>query len=228
MDDYAYFRDRQDPETIPYLEAENEYTEAMTAHTAELQQKLYDEMLGRIKEDDAQVPVPRDGWFYYTRTEKGKAYPIFARKQGSLERAGGDLLRPERGGRGARVLRPRRDGGEPRPPDARRARGHQRLRGLRAAREGPAERASGSPIAIEKLSWGLAWASDNRTVFYMTPDSAKRGDRVWRHTLGAAEQRGRLASITTPTCSSTWACSARGAGSGSSSRAGRSPRASGT
>jgi hypothetical protein len=85
VDDYAYFKDRTHPETIPYLEAENAYTEAMTAHTKELQQQLYDEMLGRIKEDDAQVPVPRDGWFYYSRTERGKAYPIFARKRGSLE-----------------------------------------------------------------------------------------------------------------------------------------------
>ena len=60
---------------------------AQTAHTKELQQQLYDEMLGRIKEDDSQVPVPRDGWFYYTRPERGTPYPIYARKRGSLEAA---------------------------------------------------------------------------------------------------------------------------------------------
>ena len=85
VDDYAYFKDRNDPETIPYLEAENAYTDAFMAHTAELQKQLYDEMLGRIKEDDSQVPTPRDGWYYYSRTERGKAYPIFCRKRGSVD-----------------------------------------------------------------------------------------------------------------------------------------------
>src|SRR5690606_37506979 len=74
---------RNDPETIPYLEAENKYTDAMIAHTVELQQQLYDEMLARIKEDDAGVPVRRGEWFYQSRTKKGKAYPIYVRRRGS-------------------------------------------------------------------------------------------------------------------------------------------------
>jgi len=84
-DPYAWMRDRSDPAVIAYLEAENAYTEAMTAHTAGLREALYTEMLGRIKETDLSVPVRRGEWFYYTRTEEGKAYPIYARKRGSLE-----------------------------------------------------------------------------------------------------------------------------------------------
>jgi oligopeptidase B len=183
VDDYAYFKDRNHPETIPYLEAENRYTDAMTAHTATLQQQLYDEMLGRIKEDDSQVPVRRDGWFYYARTERGKAYPIFARKRGSLDAPEEVYFdqNVEAEGHAFYDL-----GGMEVSPD------HQRLAVLvdTTGYEDFVLRikdlATGQwlPDQIEQLSWGLAWADDNRTLFYMTPDSAKRGDRVWRHVVG--------------------------------------------
>src|SRR5258708_18600076 len=74
VDDYAWLRDRENPEVTAYLEAENAYTAAMMRHTEPLQQTLYDEMLGRIKEDDTDVPVRRDNWLYYTRTETGRQY----------------------------------------------------------------------------------------------------------------------------------------------------------
>ncbi len=183
VDDYAYFKDRNDPETIPYLEAENAYTDAMTAHTKELQQQLYDEMLGRIKEDDSQVPVPRDGWFYYSRTERGKAYPIFCRKRGSLDAPEEVYFDQNAEAEGHAFYQL---GGMEVSPDHERlavlvdTNGYEdfflRVKDLRTG-QWLDER-------IEKLSWGLAWASDNRTLFYMTPDSAKRGDRVWRHVLG--------------------------------------------
>ena len=183
VDDYAYFKDRTHPETIPYLEAENRYTDAMMAHTAELQRQLYDEMLGRIKEDDSQVPVERDGWFYYSRTERGKAYPIFARKRGSLDAAEEVYFdqNAEAAGHEFYSL-----GGMEVSPDHRRLAVlvdttgyedfHLRVKDLTTGRWVDEQ--------LEKLSWGLAWASDNRTLFYMTPDSAKRGDRVWRHVVG--------------------------------------------
>ena len=87
VDEYAWLRRREDPEVIAYLEAENAYTTAAMAPTERLQQALYDEILGRIKEDDARPPVKRDAWYYYSRTEKGKAYPIYCRKHGSLDAA---------------------------------------------------------------------------------------------------------------------------------------------
>ncbi len=185
VDDYAYFRDLDHPETIPYLEAENAYTAAMTAHSTALEQQLYDEMLGRIKEDDSQVPVRRNGWYYYSRTETGKAYPIFARKRGALT-APEEIYydqNAEAEGHAFHAL-----GGMEISPD------HSRLAVLVdttgyeefTLRVKDLERGVWLVERIEMLSVGLAWASDNATLFYMTPDAAKRGDRVWRHRLGTA------------------------------------------
>ena len=85
IDNYFWLRDRSNPDVISYLEAENRYTEALMASTKPLQEDLYNEILGRIQETDLSVPVRRDDYFYYTRTEEGKAYPIYARKHGSVE-----------------------------------------------------------------------------------------------------------------------------------------------
>lgn len=84
-DDYAWLREKMDPAVTAYLEAENAYTEHCMAHTKDLQEKLYKEMLGRIKEDDRSVPYRKGNYWYYTRTEEGKAYAIHCRKKGNLE-----------------------------------------------------------------------------------------------------------------------------------------------
>ncbi|MCH8246973.1 MAG: S9 family peptidase [Bacteroidetes bacterium] len=84
-DDYFWLREREDPEVIAYLEAENEYMEAMTAHTNDLQETLFAEIVGRIKQDDSSVPYKDGAYWYYTRYEEGNDYPIVARKSGSLE-----------------------------------------------------------------------------------------------------------------------------------------------
>ena len=78
-DDYFWLRHREDPEVLAYLEAENRYTEAVTAPTEELRQRLFAEMRGRIKESDLSVPERIDGWLYYHRTETGAQYPIYCR-----------------------------------------------------------------------------------------------------------------------------------------------------
>ena len=83
VDDYAWLREKTDPAVRAHLEAENAWADAVLAPTAELQQRLYSEMLGRIKETDLSVPYAKDGWWYYTRTEEGKQYPIHCRRQGS-------------------------------------------------------------------------------------------------------------------------------------------------
>ena len=85
VDPYFWMRDRKDPDTIAYLEAENQYTSAQMKHTESLKGKLYAEMLGRIKQTDLSVPLKRDDYFYYTRTEEGKQYAIYCRKHGTLE-----------------------------------------------------------------------------------------------------------------------------------------------
>src|SRR5688500_16763454 len=83
VDDYAWLRDKTDSAVIRHLEAENAFTEAMTRHTAPVRDSIYKEILGRTKETDASPPYLEDGYWYYTRTEKGKSYPIFCRRKGS-------------------------------------------------------------------------------------------------------------------------------------------------
>lgn len=85
IDNYFWMRERSDPKVIAYLEAENEYTKLMMEHTEALQTTLYDEMLARIKETDLSVPYRKGDFYYYSRTEEAKAYPIYCRKQGSLD-----------------------------------------------------------------------------------------------------------------------------------------------
>src|SRR5438876_10579317 len=85
VDNYFWLRDKPNPEVKAYLEAENAYTDAVMKPTASLQKKLYDEMLGRIKETDVDVPYKYGEYFYYSRTEAGKQYQIRCRKKGSLD-----------------------------------------------------------------------------------------------------------------------------------------------
>src|SRR5215211_7196344 len=79
-DDYFWMRDKKNPEVISYLEAENAYTDALTKQTAELQERLYKEMLARVKETDTNVPYRMGDYLYYTRTEQGKQYATYARR----------------------------------------------------------------------------------------------------------------------------------------------------
>src|SRR6185369_13111484 len=82
VDNYFWLRDRNDPDTIAYLEAENLYTKEKLRHIEESQTALYGEMLGRIQQTDLSVPVKRDEYLYYTRTEEGKQYSIQCRRKG--------------------------------------------------------------------------------------------------------------------------------------------------
>jgi oligopeptidase B len=92
VDDYAWLRDKDDPAVRAYLEAENAYATAAMAPLAPLQERLYAEMLGRIKETDLSVPYRRDGWWYYSRTEEGKQYPIHCRRRERDDPAGEVIL----------------------------------------------------------------------------------------------------------------------------------------
>ncbi len=85
VDDYFWLREKTNPEVTKYLEAENAYTDAVMKPLDGLQERLYKEMLGRIKETDLSVPAKDGGYFYYSRTEQGKQYSIYCRKKGSLD-----------------------------------------------------------------------------------------------------------------------------------------------
>ncbi|MFT4644029.1 MAG: oligopeptidase B [Planctomycetota bacterium] len=85
VDDYYWLNEKENPEVIQYLNDENTYFNDLTKGTAELQEELFQEMKSRLKEDDASVPVKKNGYFYYSRYEEGGQYPIHCRKKGSLE-----------------------------------------------------------------------------------------------------------------------------------------------
>jgi oligopeptidase B len=182
-DDYAWMRDRSDPAVTAYLDAENAFTAAAMARTEPLQKVLYDEMLSRIQEDDSQVPVKRDHWYYYSRTEKGKAYPIYCRRFGAPDAPEQIYFDQNAAAEGHEFYTL---GAFAVSPDHRSlallvdTSGYEdfvlEIRDL--------ETGVVLPDTASPLGFGLAWASDSRTIFYLTTDDAKRSDRVWRHTLG--------------------------------------------
>jgi oligopeptidase B len=85
IDDYYWLRERDNPEVIAYLKSENEHAEKEMALARPSEEKLFEEIKSRIKQTDMSVPYQRDGYFYYTRYEEGREYPIFARKRDSLD-----------------------------------------------------------------------------------------------------------------------------------------------
>ncbi len=187
-DNYAWLRDRENPAVIAYLEAENAYTAAVMRHTEPLQEELFKEMLARIKEDDTDVPVRRDDWLYYTRTEQGKAYPIYCRRAdaaGSSEQIIFDQNAVAEGHTFYQL------GGFEVSPDhnylaiLEDTNGYEdfvlRVKDLRTE--------AFLADTADALGFGLAWASDGQTLFYQTTDSAKRADQVWRHRLGDSRAR---------------------------------------
>ena len=123
-DDYAWLRDKENPEVTAYLEAENAYAEAVMAPLAGLRDELYQEMLSHIKQTDVSVPFRDGAWWYYTRTEEGLQYAIHCRKRGKLDRAacrsaGRSHPRRQPARRGPRLLRHRRHRHHRRRPLAR-------------------------------------------------------------------------------------------------------------
>jgi len=185
-DPYAWLRNRNDPDTIQYLDAENAYTKAMMKSTEELQSKLYAEMLGRIKQTDLSVPVKREEFFYYTRTEEGKQYAIYCRKKGSLEAAEEILLDGNILGQGQKYFRVGNFAVSP----------NHRLLAYSVDFEGDEtytilvkDLDTGALLSdeIPNTYYSLEWANDNRTFFYTTLDAAKRPHQVYRHTLGEKE-----------------------------------------
>ncbi len=149
IDEYFWLRDRKNPEVKAYLETENAYADAFMKPTEAFQAKLYEEMLGRIKETDLSVPYPKGNYFYYSRTEKGKQYPIYCRKkagapgepQGPRQRAsrrgGRSDARPERDGQRRALHGGRRSRGLRRREPARLHQRQRRLPRVPASRQGP-------------------------------------------------------------------------------------------
>ena len=188
IDEYHWLRYRDDPEVIAYLEAENRYTHDVLRHTEGLQELLYQEMRGRIKETDLSVPEPLDGWLYYSRTEAGGQYPIFCRR---LDREGAEeevLLDQNLLAAGHEYFRM---GGFEVSPDHRLLAYAVDTCGAEQFRVMVKDLATGilldQPIA--NCSPALAWANDSRTLFYIQLDEARRPCRLRRHLVGSALDR---------------------------------------
>ena len=182
-DDYFWMREKSNPEVASYLEAENAYADAVMKATEAFQQTLYAEMLGRIQETDVNVPYRQGAHFYYSRTEQGKQYPILCRKK-SLEgdeevtldvnvlaeghpfmalgayavSDDGNLLAYSTDSTGFRQY-------------------DLFIKDLRTGQSGP---------AVAPKTGSVAWAADNRTLFYTVEDEAKRHYRLYRHEIGSA------------------------------------------
>jgi oligopeptidase B len=183
VDNYAWLRDKSDSAVIRYLEAENAYTEAMTRHTATVRDSLYKEILGRTKETDASPPYREGGYWYYTRTEAGKAYPIYCRRKGSITAPEEVVLDQNALAAGKKF---HGLGGFDVSPDGRSLLYLEDTTAFRNYTLYVKDLTSGRLVDSVRNVWnGTAWADDDKTFFYMTADSAKRGNAVWRHRVGA-------------------------------------------
>jgi oligopeptidase B len=186
VDNYFWLRERENPDTLAYLEAENLYATAVMESTAALQEQLFGEMLGRIKEDDASVPVAVDDWFYYTRTEKDRGYAIYCRKHGSLSAQEEIYLDCNQLAEGQKYFRL---GTSARSPDHRLLAYATDYEGGEQYTVRVKDLATGKllPDEIHNTYASLQWANDNKHFFYTVLDEAMRPYRLYRHELGAAE-----------------------------------------
>ncbi|MBK6328337.1 MAG: S9 family peptidase [Chloroflexi bacterium] len=183
IDNYYWLREKENPDVITHLEAENAYTQAMMAHTAVLQQQLYDEMVGRIQETDSSAPVQHGGFYYYTRTEAGQQYTIHCRKQGSLDAPEEILLDENALAVGEAYFR---IGVTRISPDHRLlAYTTDTVGGERYTLQ-IKDLATGEllPDRVANVSYSLEWGNDNRTLFYTVQDAAWRDYKALRHELG--------------------------------------------
>jgi oligopeptidase B len=186
LDNYAWLRDRSDPAVIAYLEAENSYTATIMRPTEALQERLYQEMRGRIKETDLSVPELVDHYFYYTRTEAGHQYPILCRRHESLEASEEILLDQNLLASEHTYFRV---GATEVSPDHRLLAYSVDTSGAEEFTLYVKDLATGELRAesIGGTSPAVAWANDSRTLFYAVLDSARRPCRLFRHTVGTAQ-----------------------------------------
>lgn len=184
-DNYYWLNERENKEVIDYLNKENEYYKKMTAHTDKLKADLFQEMKARIKEDDSSVPYFYNGYYYITRFEKGKDYPIYSRKKGSMSAKEEILF----------------DCNEL-------AKGHAyfHLGGMNISEDNKwaafgidtvsrrqytiqvknLETNEILPLKIENTTGGSTWAGDNKTLFYTRKDAVTlRSDKIYKHKLGS-------------------------------------------
>lgn len=188
IDNYYWMNDRENPEVIDYLNKENEYYQKSTEHTKPFQQDLFDEMKGRIKEDDESVPYFYNGYYYITRFEKDKDYPIHSRKKDSLDAPEEIMFDCNEMAKGFSYFN---------------------LAGVSVSEDNKwvsfgvdtvsrrqytiqfknLETNEILPIKIENTTGGTTWANDNETIFYSRKDEVTlRSDKIFKHKLGSSPE----------------------------------------
>lgn len=187
-DDYYWLNERDNPAVKAYLEAENRYADSVLAPVAKLRDQLYNELKARIQEDDASVPFFKNGYWYVTRFEKGKEYPVFTRKKG-------DLNAPEELLVDVNALA----AGQPYcqfgdfqiSPDNNMMAYAVDYTGRNLFKVYFRDLATGKDLPESfDIAGSFGWANDNKTLLYDTKDAVTlRTDKIWRHVIGTPHQK---------------------------------------
>ena len=191
IDNYYWLNERENPEVIAYLEQENLYQETMMKDTEPLQNELYEEILGRIKQDDVSYPMKRNGYYYYTRYEEGKEYPIYCRRKDDMENPEQILLDGNVMAEGHHYFD---IGAYSVSPDNRllaysvdtvsRRQYDIYVKCIDGERDDAKAKAQGHfPEIIKNTTGNMVWANDNETIFYSVKDESLRSCKIMRHKL---------------------------------------------
>jgi oligopeptidase B len=188
IDNYYWLRERESEEVLDYLKAENAYYQAMTAQTKELQETLFQEMKGRIKEDDTSVPYQYNGYWYVTRYETGKEYPFYTRKKGNLRAEEEMLFDCNQLSAGHDYFNLK--GISISPDNQYAAFGvdtvSRRQYSIRIKNLKTGELFTD---VLENTTGSAVWATDNKTLFYTRKDpQTLRSDKIYKHVLGTAPE----------------------------------------
>lgn len=183
-DDYFWMRDKKNPEVISYLEAENAYTAAVMKPTEGFQEKLYRELLSRIKETDQNVPYRQGGYLYYTRIEQGKQYQTYARRKGSMSAPEEVLLDLNEMVKGHPFMAV---GEFDVSADTNLLAYSTDSTGYREYTLYVKDLRTGETTKIAERCSSAAWANDNKTLFYVVDDPVNKNPyQLYRHVLGRA------------------------------------------
>lgn len=183
--------DPQTQDVLDYLNAENDYTKKILAHTEDFQKKLFDEIVGRIKQDDESVPYSDNGYYYITRFEEGKEHPIYSRKKGNLE-APEEIMLDEN-----ELAKPydyyKIAGRSICPNNQIVAYGEDTIsRRIYTIKFKNLVTGEMLPDVIENTTGGSVWANDNQTVFYTRKDESLRSFKIFKHKLGTDSSKDEL------------------------------------
>ena len=192
VDDYYWLRDRENPEVIKYLTEENDYAAKEMAHTRAFEEKLFAEIKGRFKQTDMSVPYKREDYFYYTRYEEGKEYPIYARKRDSLDAPEEIMLNANTLAEGHEFFS---IGGSTVSAGQDVLAYAVDTQGRRIYTAYLKNLTTGEmlPDVLVNVTENLTWANDNKTLFYGKQDETTlRQYQIYRHILGTDSARDQL------------------------------------